>query len=106
MALGTSSDSTAIVGITYCLWQRVQQVVPRHAFRLPYNPAPCIRPHPCAVCPAAALLLLSGKGLDLVRMFYSLLPQRHRWVEAQTQAPEVRGCRNAGVSGQAHAAQG
>lgn len=31
---------------------------------------------------------VTGKGLDLVRMFYSLLPQRHRWVEAQTQAPE------------------
>jgi GTPase len=30
----------------------------------------------------------SGKGLDLVRMFYSLLPQRHRWVEAQGQAAE------------------
>lgn len=29
-----------------------------------------------------------GKGLDLVRLFYSLLPQRHRWVEAQAQAAE------------------
>lgn len=33
----------------------------------------CVLPHP-------------GKGLDLVRLFYSLLPQRHRWVEAQAQA--------------------
>ncbi|KAF6266501.1 hypothetical protein COO60DRAFT_1632621 [Scenedesmus sp. NREL 46B-D3] len=31
---------------------------------------------------------VTGKGLDLVRMFYSLLPQRHRWVEAQGQAAE------------------
>lgn len=30
----------------------------------------------------------AGKGLDLVRLFYSLLPQRHRWVEAQAQAAE------------------
>lgn len=29
-----------------------------------------------------------GKGLELVRLFYSLLPQRHRWVEAQAQAAE------------------
>ena len=29
-----------------------------------------------------------GKGLDLVRSFYSLLPQRHRWVEAQAGAAE------------------
>lgn len=31
---------------------------------------------------------VTGKGLDLVRLFYSLLPQRHRWVEAQAQAAE------------------
>eukprot|EP00879_Flechtneria_rotunda_P004973 GHRR01005249.1.p1 GENE.GHRR01005249.1~~GHRR01005249.1.p1 ORF type:complete len:692 (+),score=252.35 GHRR01005249.1:378-2453(+) len=31
---------------------------------------------------------VTGKGLDLVRMFYSLLPARHRWVEAQAQAAE------------------
>lgn len=44
---------------------------------------------PVAVCPSAALVCLihpPGKGLDLVRLFYSLLPQRHRWVEAQAQA--------------------
>lgn len=31
---------------------------------------------------------VTGKGLDLVRSFYSLLPQRHRWVEAQAGAAE------------------
>jgi len=30
----------------------------------------------------------AGQGLDLVRQFYSLLPQRQRWVEAQSQAAE------------------
>eukprot|EP00879_Flechtneria_rotunda_P026101 GHRR01027789.1.p2 GENE.GHRR01027789.1~~GHRR01027789.1.p2 ORF type:complete len:125 (-),score=26.04 GHRR01027789.1:383-718(-) len=38
-------------------------------------------------CSGGALLRV-GKGLDLVRMFYSLLPARHRWVEAQAQAAE------------------
>lgn len=37
----------------------------------------------------------TGKGLDLVRLFYSLLPQRHRWVEAQAQAAEVGGDKQA-----------
>eukprot|EP00775_Hariotina_reticulata_P007899 gene7899-8095_t len=31
---------------------------------------------------------VTGQGLDLVRQFYSLLPQRQRWVEAQSQAAE------------------
>jgi hypothetical protein len=26
-------------------------------------------------------VLLTGKGLDLVRIFYDLLPQRQRWSE-------------------------
>ncbi len=39
----------------------------------------------------SALLLLrvsAGKGLDLVRMFYNLLPQRHRWVDKQREMAE------------------
>jgi hypothetical protein len=45
---------------------------------------------PCCWLPLLHLRLPppTGKGLDLVRMFYSLLPQRHRWVEAQGQAAE------------------
>jgi hypothetical protein len=42
----------------------------------------------CCCCAACPLPPCPGKGLDLVRMFYSLLPQRHRWVEAQGQAAE------------------
>lgn len=46
-----------------------------------------------AAPPVAALLRRRpcappGKGLDLVRLFFSLLPQRQRWVEAQAQAAE------------------
>lgn len=39
----------------------------------------------------SAMLLLrlpAGKGLDLVRMFYNLLPQRHRWVDKQREMAE------------------
>lgn len=43
----------------------------------------------CGRLTAILTIVLSvGKGLELVRLFYSLLPQRHRWVEAQTQAAE------------------
>lgn len=31
---------------------------------------------------------VTGKGLDLVRLFYNLLPQRHRWAEKQHDLPE------------------
>ncbi|GAX75720.1 hypothetical protein CEUSTIGMA_g3163.t1 [Chlamydomonas eustigma] len=31
---------------------------------------------------------VTGKGLDLVRLFYNLLPQRHRWAERQKELPE------------------
>lgn len=31
---------------------------------------------------------VTGKGLDLVRMFYNLLPQRHRWVDKQREMAE------------------
>ncbi|GIL71540.1 hypothetical protein Vretifemale_1902 [Volvox reticuliferus] len=31
---------------------------------------------------------VTGKGLDLVRMFYNLLPQRHRWVDKQGELAE------------------
>ena len=31
---------------------------------------------------------VTGKGLDLVRLFYNLLPQRHRWAERQNDLAE------------------
>ncbi|KXZ51478.1 hypothetical protein GPECTOR_12g441 [Gonium pectorale] len=31
---------------------------------------------------------VTGKGLDLVRLFYNLLPQRHRWVDKQAELAE------------------
>ncbi|GLC37287.1 hypothetical protein PLESTM_000564700 [Pleodorina starrii] len=31
---------------------------------------------------------VTGKGLDLVRLFYNLLPQRHRWVDKQRELAE------------------
>lgn len=40
----------------------------------------------CSVLSLVMSCVAPGKGLDLVRLFYSLLPQRHRWVEAQSQA--------------------
>lgn len=54
----------------------MRQLTTRHPLLL-YSP-PVSPPPP----------FIPGKGLDLVRLFYSLLPQRHRWVEAQGQAAE------------------
>lgn len=34
-------------------------------------------------CPSCCPARSTGKGLELVRLFYNLLPQRHRWAEKQ-----------------------
>lgn len=44
--------------------------------------------HSDSLAPIFLTSAVTGEGLELVRMFYDLLPQRHRWGERQRDPPE------------------
>lgn len=44
--------------------------------------------HTDSLAPIFLTSAVTGKGLDLVRLFYNLLPQRHRWVDRQKELAE------------------
>ena len=62
--------------------------------------------HADSLAPIFLTSSVTGRGLDLIRLFYNLLPQRHNWCATQQRRRLGEGGRGRGGAGQAGAGLG